>query len=44
MTNAKGSSSQTQPERGLVNFLVQIQPGNSWFAEKPDLKEENAQI
>jgi len=44
MTNDTESPSQTQPERGLLNFLVQMQPGNAWFGAEPDFKEEKAQI
>jgi hypothetical protein len=43
MMSDNESPSQSQPERGLQIFSMQHQPGNAWFAEEPDLKEEKAQ-
>jgi len=44
MANEIGSPPHPQSERGLLNFSVPIQPGNAWFVEEPNLKEEKAQI
>jgi len=42
MTNNVDRPLQSPPKRGLQKMSVQYQPGNAWFAEEPDLKEENA--
>lgn len=44
MTNTKGNSSHSQTEPGLLDFSVKMQPGNAWFADESDLKEERAHI
>jgi len=44
MTNDIGNLSQSQLERGLLNFSAPTQTRNAWFTEEPDLKEEIAQI
>jgi len=38
MTNDDDSPLQSQSKQGLQIFLVQYQPRNAWFANKPDLK------
>jgi len=42
--NNEDSLSQPTPEQGLLNFSVQMQPGNAWFSEEPELKEESSPI
>jgi len=42
--NTEDSPSQTNSERGFLNFSMPMQTGNAWFSEEPDLTEEKAQI
>jgi hypothetical protein len=44
MANDSDSPSQSPLRRGLRNFSFPYQPGNGWFDNESDLREENTQI
>jgi len=44
MTNSEESPLLPPIQRGLLNFSMEVQPGNLWFAPELELKDEEAQI
>jgi len=44
MTNSEECPLSHSTQRGLLNFSMQAQPGNLWFAPELELKDEEAQI